>query len=93
MHLGDYQALLGAVHLQAIGGVNYWEEAGLYNVTGGCSRITRLPTITFMLDGTDYPLTPQEYILQVCTATKSSICLDNAISTCFCATSSYGGDR
>ena len=51
--------------VQAIGGVNYWDDAGLYNVTGGCSKIFSLPTITFTLDGTDYPLSPQEYILQV----------------------------
>ena len=83
MHSGDCQALSDTVHLQAIGGVNYWKEAGLYNVTGGCSKISSLPTITFTLDGTDYPLTPQEYILQVCTITEMhcSICLDVAICT------------
>ena len=61
----------GRLSVQAIGGVNFWEAAGLYNVTGGCSKISSLPTIVFTLDGTDYPLTPQEYILQVrCRALK-----------------------
>ena len=57
--------------VQAIGGVNYWNEAGLYNVTGGCSKIPSLPPITFTLDGTNYPLNPQEYILQVRMTTAS----------------------
>ena len=50
---------------QAIGGITYWEEGGLYNVTGGCGNIASLPTLTFTLDGTEYPLSPQEYVLQV----------------------------
>ena len=50
---------------QAIGGVKYWAETGLYNVTGGCSKISSLPTITFTLDKTDYPLDPEDYVLQV----------------------------
>lgn len=50
---------------QAIGGVKYWAETGLYNVTGGCSKISSLPTIIFTLDGTDYPLDPEDYVLQV----------------------------
>ena len=50
---------------QAIGGVKYWAETGLYNVTGGCSRISSLPTLIFTLDGTDYPLNPEDYVLQV----------------------------
>ena len=50
---------------QAIGGTTYWEEDGLYNVSGGCSNIASLPTLTFTLDGTEYPLSPQDYVLQV----------------------------
>ena len=51
--------------MQAIGGTTYWEEGGLYNVTGGCSNVASLPTLTFTLDGTEYPLSPEEYVLQV----------------------------
>ena len=58
-------AEIGCLPLQAIGGVNYWDDAGLYNVSGGCSEISTLPRITFTLDGTDYSLDPQDYILQV----------------------------
>ncbi|CAL5221878.1 g4141 [Coccomyxa viridis] len=54
-----------AILNKAIGGVKYWEDAGLYNVTGGCSKVSSLPSITFTLDGADYPLSPQEYILQI----------------------------
>ena len=57
--------------MQAIGGVNYWSDASLYNVSGGCSKISTLPTITFTLDGTDYPLSPHDYILQVQSLTAS----------------------
>lgn len=61
--------------MQAIGGVNFWEAAGLYNVTGGCSKISSLPSIVFTLDGTDYPLNPQEYVLQVRSgASEASTC-------------------
>ncbi len=43
----------------------FWEEAGLYNVTGGCAAVPSLPPLTFTIDSVDYTLSPQQYILQV----------------------------
>ena len=43
----------------------YWDDAGVYNVSGGCAAVPSLPSLTFAIDGSDYTLTPQQYILQV----------------------------
>ena len=38
---------------------------GLWKVVGGCSNITALPNITFILGGHPLPLRPDQYIMQV----------------------------
>ncbi len=43
----------------------YWDDAGVYNVSGGCAAVPTLSPLTFTIDNTDYTLTPQQYILQV----------------------------
>lgn len=56
--------------LQAIPGLVIWEEAGVYNVSGGCEAVHTLPPLTFTINGTDYTLTPEQYILQVSSTTS-----------------------
>lgn len=51
--------------VQAIPGMVYWGDAGLYNVSGGCAAIPSLPPLTFTIDNVDYTLSPEQYILQV----------------------------
>ncbi len=43
----------------------YWGDAGVYNVSGGCAAVPSLPPLTFTIEGSDYTLTPQQYILEV----------------------------
>ncbi|BDA43815.1 Cathepsin E [Coccomyxa sp. Obi] len=50
---------------QAIPGMVFWEDAGVYNVSGGCAAIPTLPPLTFTIDGADYTLTPQQYVLEL----------------------------
>jgi hypothetical protein len=59
--------------VQAIPGMVYWEDAGLYNVSGGCAAIPSLPPLTFTIDNVDYTLSPEQYILQVILAESSSL--------------------
>lgn len=35
----------------------------LYDRGFGCDEISKMPTITFVIDGIDYPLLPEEYML------------------------------
>ena len=51
--------------VQVIPGMVYWSDAGVYNLSGGCAAVPTLPPLTFTIDGSDYTLTPQQYVLQV----------------------------
>lgn len=65
--------------MQGIPGLVYWSDVGVYNVTGGCtsSAIQKLPLLTFTIDGVDYSLAPQDYIIRVSSVIRD---LFNAIT-------------
>ncbi len=53
--------------MQSVPGVFLGKESGALEIAGGCSNISSLPNITFSLGTGNFSLTPQQYIVQVCT--------------------------
>ena len=54
---------------QAISGLEYAAEDNIWVVQGGCENVSSLPNVTFFLAGKPYVLTPEQYVLQVSSAT------------------------
>lgn len=69
---------------QAVPGISYWPDADVYNVSGGCRAVAGLPDVTFTLDGIDYSLGPETYIIQVpCSACPALVLCSLALLRMF----------
>lgn len=64
------QSLTGdCVHCfeQAIQGLQYAQDSNTWRLSGGCNSLDGLPTVSLQLGDVSVPLTPQQYMTQVCT--------------------------
>jgi hypothetical protein len=51
---------------QAIPGLQYAQDSNSWKLTGGCANLDGLPTINLKMGDFIVPLTPQQYMTQVC---------------------------
>ena len=51
--------------VQAIPGMQWQAGAGAWRLVSGCSAVDSLPDITLQLGGSDFVLSPRQYIIMV----------------------------